>query len=148
MVVNAIVELDVTDDLLTRLESQQTPLRIQGQQRSYYVLTSEQLLALMQQPPHLEDDTTFAPEDFGLTEDDVTAYLARRQDRQQKLGATPPTPPTPPTPLPADLQQRLDWLRGMAPVSNNAFLPDEQTMQALEAAMLHSLETTIQRMKP
>lgn len=139
---NEIVELDVTDDLLTRLESQQTPLRIQGQQRSYYVLTSEQLLALMQQPPHFEDDTTFAPEDFGLTEDDVTAYLARRQDRQQKLGATQPTP------LPADLQQRLDWLRVMVPVSNHAFLPDEQTMQALEAAMLHSLETTIQRMKP
>lgn len=135
---NAIVERDVTDDLLTRLESQQTPLRIQGQQRSYYVLTSEQLLALMQQPPHFENDTTFAPEDFGLTEDDVTAYLARRQDRQQKLGVTPPTP------LPADLQQRLSRLHA---VSNNTSHPNDQMMQALEAAMLHSLETTIQRMK-
>ena len=137
---NAIVEFEVTDDVLTRLESQQTPLRIQGQWHSYYVLTVDQILALMQ-PPHFEDDTTFAPEDFGLSEDDVTTYLARRQERQQKLGATQPTQ------LPADLQQRLDRLWVMVSGSNNAPRPDVQTMQALEAAMLHSLETTIQTMK-
>jgi hypothetical protein len=137
---NAIVEFDVTGDILTRLESQQTPVRIQGQRQAYYILSVDQLLTLLQPPMHFEDDTSFAPEDFGLTEDDVTAYLARRHERQQKLGTTPSMQ------LPVDLQQRLDWLRAISSVSINAS-PDEQTMQALEAAMLHSLATTIQTMK-
>ncbi len=138
---NAVIEFDVTDDLLTRLESQQTPLRIQGHRRSYYVLTVDQILALMQPPQNFEDGTSFAPEDFGLTEDDVTDYLDRRHERQQKLGVTQPTQ------LPADLQHRLDRLRAIAAVSTAAPPIDEQTIQALEAAMLHSLETTIQTMK-
>lgn len=136
-----MIELDVTDDILTRLESQQTPVRIQGHKQSYYVLTVEQILALMQPPQNFADDTTFTPQDFGLTEADVTDYLARRHERQQKLGVTKPTQ------LPADLQHRLDRLRAIAAVSTAAPPLDEQTIQALEAAMLHSLETTIQTMK-
>ncbi|MCE7979677.1 MAG: hypothetical protein DYG89_00680 [Caldilinea sp. CFX5] len=45
---NAIAEFDVTTDILARLESQQTPVRIQGQRHAYYVLTVDQILALMQ----------------------------------------------------------------------------------------------------
>ncbi|MEZ4731727.1 MAG: hypothetical protein R3E79_31800 [Caldilineaceae bacterium] len=139
---NSIVELDVTTDLLTRLESQQTPLRIQGHRQSYYVLTVDQLLALMQPPPqNFEDDTSFTPEDFGLTEDEVTAYLARRHERQQKLGVAQPAQ------LPADLQQRLDRFRALVALSSDAPPVDAATMHALETAMLRSLETTIQTMK-
>jgi hypothetical protein len=85
---NAIVEFDVTGDILTRLESQQTPVRIQGQRQAYYILSVDQLLTLLQPPMHFEDDTSFAPEDFGLTEDDVTAYLARRHCNAYKAAAT------------------------------------------------------------
>lgn len=138
---NAVAELDITNDLLVRLESQQTPLRIQGRQQSYYVLTVDQILLLMQPQQKFEDDTSFRPEDFDQTEDDVTAYLARRHERRQQLGVTPPTE------LPADLQRRLDRFRALAAISNDAPPADETTIQALEAAMLHSLETTIQTMK-
>jgi len=88
---NPMLELDVTDDVLTQLESRPTPLRIQGHRQSYYVLTVEQILALMQPPQNMEDDTTFAAQDFGLTEDDITAYLARRHERQQQVGIAQPT---------------------------------------------------------
>jgi|GEM_PF-3120687 len=88
---NPMLELDVTDDVLTQLESRPTPLRIQGHRQSYYVLTVEQILALMQPPQNMEDDTTFAAQDFGLTEDDITAYLARRHERQQQAGLAQPT---------------------------------------------------------
>lgn len=138
---SALTELDITSDLLIQLESQQTPLRIQGRQQSYYILTADQILTLMQPPQKFEDDTSFRPEDFGLTEDDVTAYLARRHERRQQLGVTPPTE------LPADLQRRLDRFRALTAISSDAPPVDETTMQALEAAMLHSLETTIQTMK-
>lgn len=61
---NAIAEFDVTDDVLARLESQPTPMRIQGHSQSYYVLTIEQILALMQPVQDFEDDTTFTPTDL------------------------------------------------------------------------------------
>lgn len=139
---NSVVALDVPNEMLTQLESRQTPLRIQGHRQSYYVLTVDQILALLQPPQNFEDDTSFTPEEFGLTEDDVTAYLARRHERQQQLGITHPTA------LPADLQQRLDRFRALVSISNDAPPVDEATMKALEAAMLRSLETTIQTMKP
>ncbi len=138
---NPVVELDVPNEMLTQLESQQTPLRIQGHQQAYYVLTVDQLLALMQPSQTIEDDTSFAPEEFGLTEDDVAAYVERRHARRQQLGVTQPTE------LPADLQQRLDRFRVLAAISNNAPPVDEATIQALETAMLRTLETTIQTMK-
>lgn len=138
---NPVVELDLSNEVLTQLESRQTPLRIQGRRQSYYVLTVDQLLALMQSPQTFEDDPSFTPEDFGLSEDDVTAYLARRQARRQQLGVSQPTE------LPADLQQRLARFRALAAISSDAPPVDETTMQALEAAMLRSLETTIQTMK-
>lgn len=138
---NPMLELDVTDDVLTQLESQPTPLRIQGHRQSYYVLTVEQILALMQPPQNMEDDTTFAAQDFGLTEDDITAYLDRRHERQQQVGLAQQTP------LPADLQNRLEMIRSLAAVTTTAPPVDEQTLQALEAAMLRSLQTTIQNMK-
>ena len=137
---NAVIEFDVTDDVLTRLESQQTPLRIQGHQQSYYVLTMEQLLALMQPAQNFADDPSFSPEDFGLTEADVRAYLARRHERQQKLGSIQPTQ------LPADLQQRLERLRALTTIASATVSADDQAIQALETAMLRSLETTIQTM--
>lgn len=138
---NPMLELDVTDDVLTQLESQPTPLRIQGHRQSYYVLTVEQILALMQPPQHIEDDTTFTAQDFGLTEDDITAYLDRRHERQQQVGLAQPTP------LPADLQNRLEMIRSLAAVTTTAPPVDEQTLQALEAAMLRSLQATIQNMQ-
>ena len=126
---------------LRQVRKQGTPLRVDSETETYYLLTVDQLLALMQPPQNFEDGTSFTPQDFGLTEDDVTAYLARRHKRQQQLGVTPPTE------LPADLQQRLDRLRALAAISSAAPPVDETTIQALEAAMLHSLETTIQTMK-
>ena len=138
---NPMLELDVTDDVLTQLESQPTPLRIQGHRQSYYVLTVEQILALMQPPQNMEDDTTFTAQDFRLTEDDITAYLDRRHERQQQVGLAQQTP------LPADLHNRLEMIRSLAAVTTTAPPVDEQTLQALEAAMLRSLQTTIQNMQ-
>lgn len=138
---NPIIELDVTSDVLTRLESQQTPLRIQGHRQSYYILTIEQIVALMQPPQNFEDDTTFTPDDFGLSEADIANYLARQQERQQYLGNPQHIP------LPFELRERLDMLRSLSAVSASALPVDEQTIRALEAAMLRNIEATIQHMQ-
>ena len=138
---NRLLDLDVAADVIAQLESQETPLRIQGSQQTYYVLSAEQMLALMQPTQMIDDDDSFMPQDFGLTEEDLTRYQNRRRERRQHVGATRHSR------LAADLQNRLDLLRSISTLSPTLPPVDQQTLQALEAAMLYNLQATPQNAK-
>jgi hypothetical protein len=135
---NRLLDLDVTADVIAQLESHETPLRIQGPQQTYYVLSAEQMLALMQPTQMLDDNGSFTPQDFGLTEENLTGYEARRRERRQHVDTTRHSQ------LTADLQNRLDLLRSISALSTDLPPVDQQTLQALEAAMLYNLQSTTQ----
>lgn len=78
-------ELAISAEMMTQLEQEETPLRINSSQTTYYVLSAEQLMALLQPQPSTEQNHAFTPADFGLTAEDVAAYLERRAVRRQAL---------------------------------------------------------------
>ncbi len=135
---STVVALDVPNEMLTQLESQQTPLRIQGHQQSYYVLTVDQLLALMQPPQNFEDDTSFTPEEFGLTEADIAAYEANQQKQRAALPLHRQQPPDP------ELFRRLDALPRLERLfPQRATAEREVLLRELEVAMLNRLQALI-----
>lgn len=126
-------ELQVTEEVRAQLASQLTPVRIEDQAQTYYVLSAEQLLALLQIAEMSDPTHSFAPADFGLTEEDVTTYLHRRQQRQQGVDSAT-------APLSLKLQAHLETLRMISNRSTATPPIDEQTLQTLEQAMLHNLQ--------
>ena len=132
-----LAELDVEASVMAQLDTQETPLRIQSQRKTYYVLTVEQIAALMQPLPTVEDNESFTPEDFGLTEKDVENYLARRQEREQQIGAADHMP------ISTELKNRLDMLRTLSDLSPSAVPVDKQTLRVLEEAMLRNLQISV-----
>jgi len=79
---------------------------------------------------------SFTPEDFGLTEENVTRYLELRHKRQEQLGSIHHVP------FSADLQKRLDMMRTSRDSPNSSV--DEQTLKELEDAMMHNLQLSVQ----
>jgi hypothetical protein len=128
-----VIELDVSNDVLAELENQQTPRRITGPHQTYYVLSAEQLLLLLHRPLGVAETSSFTPADFGLTDEAVARYQAERQERlaqMQRAGQQP---------IELELQQSLAILQSFGPP--NQWTPaHEQTLWALEAAMLHNLQ--------
>src|SRR5712691_11148657 len=88
-------------DLLAQITEHGTPLRIDGAAGTYYVLSADQLLTLLRgRPEEVESMASCTPQDFGLTEADMSAYDTRRAARRQQieLGVL--------APLDADREQR------------------------------------------
>lgn len=122
------------DLLFEHIQQQGTPLRIDGPTETYYVLSSEQLLSLLNVAQNqLDADTLFAPEDFGVTQAEIEAYEARRQQRR-RYAALHSTQ----NPLPQQLAQRLSSLQA-APLP----LTEEQRQEREE--LLHELDSVILR---
>ncbi len=132
-------------DLLDQIEHHGTPLRIDGSTETYYVLSADQLMALLHGVHgEVESAESFTPQDFGLTETDLSAYKARREARRERIGRGMLVP------LEAALKQRLQQLNQ---VQHRQSLSDqqkrevEQLLNELETAMDNNMETAAQKTK-
>lgn len=128
-----VIELDVSDDVLTELENQETPRRITGAHQTYYVLSAEQLLLLLHRPAGADETITFTPDAFGLTDEEIAHYQAKRQARLRQVQTAQQTP------LDIELQQSLAILHSLSPAKEWTEA-NEQTVRALEEAMLQNLQ--------
>jgi len=124
-------------DLLAQITEHGTPLRIDGAAETYDVLSADQLMTLLSgRPEEVESVASCTPQDFGLTEADMSAYDSRRQARRQQidLGVL--------APLDADLEQRLrQWhqVQRQRPLSETHKREREQLLHELEVAMMRNL---------
>lgn len=124
------------EDLLSEIKQRGAPLRIESDADTYYVLRMDQVVALLEDSLQDAQPTDeFVPEDFGLTDADLAAYQARRADRRNAAPAEQQTQ------LDASLVQRLAKLKDKP----SSYSPSEREalLQALEAAMLRSLQATL-----
>lgn len=133
-----LLQLDISADVLTQLETHKAPMRVQGSQNTYYILTADQIRTLVQQSATFKDDKTFAPEEFGLREEDVQGYLARRQQREQTIDRTQQLSLAP------ELETQLAMLRAVSFTSATLDEVNEETLEALEDLMLHNLQSAVQ----
>jgi len=124
-------------DLLLEIEAQGTPLRIDGQTETYYVLSASQLRALMgrmlDESAYVDGATSFTLDDFGLTEADVDAYNKMQQAQRARVETEMLKP------LPTDLAERLAQLTEQSDGDMNS-AQAEQALAELEAAMLTNLQ--------
>jgi len=124
-------------DLLAQITEHGTPFRIDSATGTYYVLSVDQLMTLLcGRPDEVESVVSCTPQDFGLTEADMSAYDSRRQARRQQidLGVL--------APLDADLEQRLrQWhqVQRQRPLSETHKREREQLLHELEVAMMRNL---------
>ena len=89
-------------DLLAQITAHGTPLRIDDATGTYYVLSADQLMTLLRgRPDEVESVVSCTPQDFGLTEAEMSAYDTRRQSRRQRIDRGVLVP------LDAALEQRL-----------------------------------------
>ncbi|MEZ4661320.1 MAG: hypothetical protein R2911_27535 [Caldilineaceae bacterium] len=132
-------------DFLVTVQEQGTPLRVDSETETYYVLTAKQLMYLLQSIPDdaaqeydLVDESSFALEDFGLTEADVAAYEARQQTQKRAIN------PQHQQPLNANLQRRLEALPKLEKLDPQRAVEERAKLLAeLESAMLHNLHAII-----
>lgn len=127
-------------NLLTEIETQGTPLRIDGQTETYYVLSASQLNALINRSQddsaNFEDATNFTPEDFGLTEADLDQHEKTQQVQQQHIASHALKP------LSEDLGSRItQQAQSTVPQQNKA--ERDELLAKLEAAMLTNLQASI-----
>ncbi len=128
-------------DLLIQIEKQGTPFRIDGATETYYVLSADQLMALLR--AGAEDGESvlpFTPRDFGLTETDLAAYQARQKARRERVAFDALTP------LDTDLEQRLRRLSHIQherPLSDKERRGREQLLHELETAIVHNLQAAV-----
>ena len=125
-------------DLLAQITEHGTPFRIDGATGTYYVLGADQLITLLcGRPDEVESVALCTPQDFGLTEADMSAYDTRRKARRKQidLGVL--------APLDADLEQRLRQLQQVQrqrPLSEAQKRAREQLLHELEMAMMRNLQ--------
>jgi hypothetical protein len=85
----------------------------------------------------VESVTPCTPQDFGLTEADMSAYDARRKARRKQIDLGELAP------LDADLEQRLSQLNQVQrqqPLSDTQKREREQLLHELEMAMTRNLQ--------
>src|SRR5437016_1655088 len=117
-------------DLLAQITEHGTPFRIDSATRTYYVLSVDQLITLLRgKLDEVEPVAAYTPQDFGLTEAEMSAYDTRRQARRQRiaLGVL--------APLDAALEQRLrQWqqVQSQRPLSAAQKREREQLLHELE----------------
>ncbi len=130
--------------LLNQIEEQGTPLRIESESSTYYILSAKQLQMLLKSTEFDEEEvTTYTPADFGLNNTDVAAYEKSRKTRRTYLGRSEQTP------LDKDLVQRLDHMLDHMTEGQNSFSEAgrdkrEQLLQELDEAILRNLRIAIQ----
>jgi len=128
-------------DLLIQIEKQGTPFRIDGTTETYYVLSADQLMALLR--AGAEDGESippFTPRDFGLTEADLVAYQARQKARRQRVHFDALVP------LDTDLEQRLrrlSQIQGERSLSDKERREREQLLHELETSIVHNLQAAV-----
>jgi hypothetical protein len=131
-------KLSAISDLLVQIKKQGTPIRIDSDMGTYYVLSADELLTLLQDVSSYEDaEVSFTAQDFDLSEADVAAYETRRAQRRAYVDAEAQQP------MSANLEQRLHDLRQheyRRPLTKEQIDEREQVLHELEAAMLHNLE--------
>jgi hypothetical protein len=131
--------------LLAQIENHGTPLRIDGSTETYYVLSADQLMALLRGVHGgVESAASFTLQDFGLTEADLSAYEARREARRERIDRVRLTP------LEATLEQRLRQLNQVqrqAPLSDQQKREIEQLLNELERAMGDNVQTAAKKAK-
>ncbi len=82
-------------DFLVQVRHQGTPLRVDSDTETYYVLTATQLQHLLEaaivdnMATDLPNDHAFSLDDFGLTEADVVAYEAEQERQRSALNHQP-----------------------------------------------------------
>jgi hypothetical protein len=124
-------------DLLAQIKEHGTPFRIDSATGTYYVLSADQLITLLRgKLDEVESVAACTPQDFGLTEAEMSAYDTRRQARRQRidLGVL--------APLDAALEQRLrQWqqVQHQRPLSTVQKREREQLLHELEMAMMRNL---------
>jgi hypothetical protein len=124
-------------DLLAQITEHGTPFRIDAATGTYYVLSADQLMSLLSsRPEEVESAALCTPQDFGMTEADMTAYDTRRQARRKRieLGVL--------APLDAALEQRLRQLNRVQrqrPLSAAQKRERERLLHELEMAMMCNL---------
>jgi hypothetical protein len=124
-------------DLLAQIMEHGTPFRIDGATETYYVLSVDQLMTLLSgRPEEVESVAWCTPQDFGLTEADMSAYDTRRKARRKQidLGVL--------APLDATLAQRLRQLNQVQrqrPLSAVQKREREHLLHELEMAMMRNL---------
>ncbi len=123
-------------DLLIQLQQHDTPLRIENDAETYYVLRVDHLKALLEMlPPDLDNNREFTLQDFGLNAADLKAYQQRRDARRKRLDISQ--------------QNRLeDTLLSRLEQANQSSTPtsaatQEETLRELEAKMLYNLQAAL-----
>jgi hypothetical protein len=124
--------------LLAQITEHGTPFRIDGATGTYYVLSADQLMTLLSsRHDEVESVAACTPQDFGLTEADMSAYDTRRKARRQQidLGVL--------APLDTALEQRLrrlNQVQHQRPLSEAQTREREQLLHELEMAMRRNLQ--------
>ncbi|MFQ5858871.1 MAG: hypothetical protein ACE5LU_24995 [Anaerolineae bacterium] len=131
------------NDLLEHIQNRGTPFRIDGATGTYYVLSADQLIALLRAiSEDGEPVLSFAPHDFGLTEADLAAYEARRKARREHINLDTLAP------LDPNLEQRLHHLSQVQherPLSEGEASEREQLLHELETAILDNLQASMKQ---
>jgi hypothetical protein len=131
--------------LLDQIENHGTPWRIDGPTETYYVLSADQLMALLRDGPRgVESAASFTRQDFGLTEADLSSYEARREARRERIDRAMLAP------LEATLEQRLrQWhqVQRQSPLSEQQKREMEQLLNELERAMGDNVQTAAKKAK-
>jgi hypothetical protein len=130
-------------DLLAQITEHGTPFRIDGAAGTYYVLSADQLMTLLSgRPEEVESVASCTPQDFGLTEAEISAYDTRREARRKQIGLGMLAP------LDAALEQRLRrWhqVQRQQPLSETHKREREQLLHELEMAMMRNLQVLIEQ---
>jgi hypothetical protein len=125
-------------DLLAQITEHGTPFRIDGATGTYYVLSADQLLTLLRgKSDEVESVVSYTPQDFGLTEAEMSAYDTRRKARRKQIDLDVLVP------LDADLEQRLRQLHQVQrqrPLSEAQKREREQLLHELEMVMMRNLQ--------
>ena len=120
-------------ELLQQVDVDGAPLRIDSKTNTYYVLSADQLLALLKNNHGDEKSPQFTPADFGLSEADITNYQALHRSRSSAIAQNKQAP------LSANLRKRLRQSE-----KNNFRRPEsEQLLHELEDEMLRNLESVV-----
>ncbi|WP_089722003.1 hypothetical protein [Candidatus Entotheonella palauensis] len=130
---------------MDQIEHHGTPFRIDGPTETYYVLSADQLMALLRNVhQEIESVEPFTPQDFELTEADLSVYKARREARRKRINRSMLVP------LETDLEQHLRQLTQVQqqfPISDQQKHKVDQLLNELETVMGNNVQTAAKKAK-
>lgn len=130
---------------LVQVREQGTPLRVDSDTETYYVLTATQLQQLLfaafaddAADSDFAADYSFTPADFGLTEADIAAYEAKQQQQRAALNLQKQQAPAP------ELIRRLEALPRLERLfPKRAATERTELLRELETVMLANLRAAL-----